>query len=174
MKTLRQNATKLANTVATVAGLLIITLMLSQFLIVLLRYLFAIGFSWGLDLLSYLFMIASLLPLLLVVLENRSLRIDIFYQNRTRSSKALLDRIGLLFLLLPVCAYISYTSWPALLNSWQLLEASPTLGGLPGYYLLKTLQLVSFAGLSLVAIILMFAREPWDYDELPSPRADQS
>ena len=174
MKTLRQNATKFANIAAAVAGLLIIALMLSQFLIVLLRYLFSIGFSWGLDLLSYLFMIASLLPLLLVVLENRSLRIDIFYQNRTRSSKALLDRIGLLFLLLPVCAYISYISWPALLNSWQLLEASPTLGGLPGYYLLKTLQLVSFAGLSLVAIILIFAREPWEYDARPNPRADQS
>ena len=155
---------RIADSAAAIAGGLIILLMLAQFAIVVLRYLFAFGFSWGLDLLSYLFMTASLLPLFLVVLDNHNVRVDVFYQGYPTPAKALLDRTALL-LLLPACAYTACLSWPALINSWHLLEASPTLGGLPGYFLLKTLQFASFAGLSVVAALLVLCRTPWDYSQ---------
>ncbi len=164
MSAFRQNKNKISDSAASIAGLLVIVLMLSQLVIVILRYLFAIGVSWGLDLLSYLFMMASLLPLFQVVLDNLNVRVDVFYQDYPIKKKSLLDRAGLLILLLPICTYTAYVSWSPLVNSWQLLEASPTLGGLPGYFLLKTLQLICFAGLALIAALLVTKHEPWEYN----------
>ena len=157
-------AHRIADSVAAFGGALVIVLMLVQFVVVVLRYLFAFGFSWSLDLLSYLFMTASLLPLFLVVAANHNVRVDVFYQNYSATTKALLDRAALGLLLLPVCVYTAFASWSPLLNSWRLLEASPTLGGLPGYFALKTLQLVCFAGLAVIAAVLVLHRRPWHYD----------
>ena len=145
------------------AGPLVLVLMLAQLMIVLLRYVFSLGFTWGLDLLSYLFMSAALLPLFTVLLEDQNLRVDILYQDWSESTQTRLDRIGLFFMLIPVCVFVSWISWPQVDNSWRLLEASPTLGGLPGYYLLKTLQLLCFAGMGLLGLIMLLQTNPWNH-----------
>ncbi len=155
---------RLADRANALAGTLIITLMVAQFIIVVLRYVFAYGASWSLDLLVYLFMLASILPLVLVVLKNYSVRVDIFYQGYKPAKKARLDRFGLAVLLLPVAAYTTYISWAPVVNSWKLLEGSPTLGGLPGYFVLKTVLLLVFLGLAVAALVLILRERPWDYD----------
>jgi len=152
----------LADKLASVAGGLIVALMLAQFVIVVLRYLFAFGFSWGLDLLSYLFMTASLLPLLTVVIAGHNIRVDVFQHAYTAATKARLDRFAHAFMLLPACAHAVVVSWPALVNSWQLLEASPTLDGLPGYFALKSLLWLSFAALAVAAAGLAWRPRPVD------------
>jgi len=151
----------LADKLAAVAGGLIVALMLAQFVIVVLRYLFAFGFSWGLDLLSYLFMTASLLPLLFVVIGGRNIRVDVFQARYADATKARLDRLAHACMLLPACAHAAFASWPALVNSWQLLEASPTLGGLPGYFALKTLLWLSLTVLAAAAAWLAWRPRPW-------------
>lgn len=155
---------KTAQAATFVAGLLIIALMVAQVVIVALRYIFALGLSWTQDLMVYLFMLASVLPLVIVVYQNHNVRVDVFFQSYSPATKSRLDRFALFALLLPVCAFTVWVSAPSVINSWQLLEGSPTFGGLPGYFLLKTVQLVMFAGLSLCAIVLILRPVPWAYD----------
>jgi TRAP-type mannitol/chloroaromatic compound transport system permease small subunit len=154
---------RITNGAASVAGAAIIALVVIQIIIVILRYIFSYGISWGLDLLVYLFLIGSLLPLPLVVWENHNVRVDIFYQGYRPKKKTALDRFGLAFLLFPSTGYAAYTTWQPMINSWRLLESSPTLDGLPGYFLLKTILFLSFASISLVSLILALKRQPWDY-----------
>ncbi len=156
---------RITNGAASVAGAAIIALLVVQIIIVILRYIFSYGISWGLDLLVYLFLIGSLLPLPLVILENHNVRVDVFYQSYRSEKKAALDRFGLAFLLFPSTGYAAYISWRPMLNSWQLLESSPTLDGLPGYFLLKTILFLSFASLSLVSLILAMKKRPWLYQD---------
>ncbi len=156
---------RITNGAASVAGAAIIALLVIQIIIVILRYIFSYGISWGLDLLIYLFLVGSLLPLPLVILENHNVRVDIFYQGYRPLKKAVLDRFGLAFLLFPSTGYAAYISWRPMLNSWRLLESSPTLDGLPGYFLLKTVLFLSFAGLSLVSLVLAMKRRPWVYQD---------
>jgi TRAP-type mannitol/chloroaromatic compound transport system permease small subunit len=156
---------RITNGVASVAGVAIIALLVIQIIIVILRYIFSYGISWALDLLVYLFLVASLLPLPLVIWENHNVRVDIFYQSYRPPKKALLDRFGLAFLLFPSTGYAAYISWGPMLNSWRLLESSPTLDGLPGYFLLKTILFTSFASLSLVSLVLAMKRRPWAYPD---------
>ncbi len=157
--------TEICDKAATLAGALIIAMVVVQLVIVVLRYVFFFGVTWGLDLLVYLFLISSLLPLFLVVLENRSVRVDVLYQGYPSILKAVVDRVGLAVLLFPVMAYTAYVSFAPTLNSWKLLESSPTLGGLPGYFLLKTVMLITFSGLTLIAFILVLRSRPWDYTQ---------
>jgi TRAP-type mannitol/chloroaromatic compound transport system permease small subunit len=156
---------KVTNAAASVAGAAIIALFFIQIIIVVLRYMFSYGIPWGLDLLVYLFLIGSLLPLPLVIWENHNVRVDIFYQGYRSERKSALDRVGLAFLLFPASGYAAYTSWAPMLNSWRLLESSPTLDGLPGYFLLKTVLFLSFASISLVSLVLALKRQPWVYRE---------
>lgn len=158
---------RITNGVASVAGAAIIALLVCQIIIVVLRYIFSYGISWGLDLLVYLFLIESLLPLPLVILENHNVRVDIFYQGYRPKIKAVLDRFGLACLLFPSTGYAAYISWKPMLNSWRLLESSPTLDGLPGYFILKTILFASFASVSLVSLVLAVKRRPWVYQGRP-------
>ncbi len=156
---------RITNSAASVAGASIIALVVIQIIIVILRYIFAYGIPWGLDLLVYLFLVGSLLPLPLVILENHNVRVDIFYQGYRPEKKAVLDRFGLAFLLFPSTGYAAYVSWRSMLNSWRLLESSPTLDGLPGYFLLKTILFLSFASLALVSLVLVMKKRPWGYQD---------
>ena len=160
---------RITNGAASVAGAAIIALLVVQIIIVILRYIFSYGIPWGLDLLVYLFLFESLLPIPLVIWENHNVRVDIFYQGYRHQKKALLDRFGLAFLLFPSTGYAAYISWKPMLNSWRLLESSPTLDGLPGYFLLKTILFASFASVSLISLVLVVKKQPWDYTKRSDP-----
>ena len=66
-------------------------------------------------------------------------RVDIFYRDFSARHKALVDLLGSLFLLLPVCIFLLWSSWGYVASAWSLREGSGEAGGLPYVYLLKTL-----------------------------------
>ncbi len=144
------------------AGLLIALLLLVQVGVVALRYVFSLGWPWAFDLLAYLFLLSVLLPGLSVLLSNASVRVDIFYADYRQKARNRLDRFALLFLLFPAMGYAAWASLGTTLNSWQVLEASPTYGGLPGYFLLKSALTLFFASLALSALILALRGAPYD------------
>ena len=164
MKEQKGVLTRSTHWAASAAGAAIIAIVVIQLIIVVLRYIFSFGISWGLDLLVYLFLFQSLLPLPLVILENHNVRVDVFYQNFAPGKKTILDRFGLAFLLLPSTAYAAYVSWRPMLNSWRLLESSPTLDGLPGYFILKTFLFLTFASVAVISLVLAIKRRPWEYE----------
>lgn len=143
------------------AGYLVITLLLAQLLIVALRYVFALGWPWAQDLLVYLFFLSVLLPGLRVLTGNSSVRVDVFYASYSAQRRRLTDRLALALLLAPAMGYAAWASLPAVLRSWQVLESSPTFGGLPGYFLLKTALSLYFAAFAAVALALAFRRAPY-------------
>ncbi|HED19426.1 MAG TPA: TRAP transporter small permease subunit, partial [Gammaproteobacteria bacterium] len=66
-------------------------------------------------------------------------RVDIFYRGFSARRKALVDLLGSLFLLLPVCIFLLWSSRGYVSTAWSLHEGSRETGGLPYVYLLKTL-----------------------------------
>lgn len=154
---------KSANKLLDIAALFTIAMMLIQILIVIFRYGFSMGVPWALDLVVYLFLLSMLAPALMVVLDNKSVRVDIFYVNYPTNKKALLDKLSLLFLLLPSMGYAAWNSIKPMLSSWNILESSPSMGGLPGYFLLKTALFLFFVSLALASLLLARKKHPWDY-----------
>ena len=149
----------------SLAGYLIVALLLAQVVIVALRYVFSIGYPWALDFLVYLFCLSVLLPGLAVVVGNVGVRVDIFYSSWSKPRRRLVDRIALLVLFFPSMAYAAWTSIGTTVKSWEVLESSPTYGGLPGYFLLKTGVTLYFAAFAICALVLAFRKAPYAEEE---------
>lgn len=143
-------------------GIAVIGLLLVQILVVAFRYVFSLGWPWATDLLIYLNFLIVTLPMIWVVANNKGVRVDVLRARFSARTQNLSDRFALLFLFLPAMMWAAWTSWPLTRNSWSLLESSPNMGGLPGYFILKSLLTGAFAGLALTA--LWMGLRPREYE----------
>src|SRR3990167_5309455 len=88
-----------------------------------------------------------------VVLQcNGHVRVDTFYQKFSGRRQALVDGLGTLLFLLPVCLFLGWASWDYVGNSWATLEGSSESGGLKFVYLQKSIILVLVFSLVLQGI----------------------
>ncbi len=156
---------KYAKKLLDIASLLTIAMMFVQVLIVVFRYGFSMGTPWALDLVVYLFFLSMTAPALMVLLDNKSVRVDIFYVEFKAKTQALIDRTALLFLFAPAMGYAAWNSIAPMISSWKLLESSPSMGGLPGYFILKTVLFLFFVILAFTACYLAGKQYPWIYEK---------
>ncbi len=110
-----------------------------QFAVVVLRYVFGIGSIWLSESIIYghaaLFMLAAAWTLR----EGGHVRVDVFYADAMPRTRALIDLCGALFLLLPFMLVLAWFALPYVARSWAILETSPETSGIPAVFLLKTL-----------------------------------
>ncbi|KKW68200.1 C4-dicarboxylate ABC transporter permease [Lampropedia cohaerens] len=81
-------------------------------------------------------------------------RVDVFYRTASLRSKALRDLIGVVCFLAPFCVVVWQYALPYVLRSWQRLEASPNVGGMPGFFVLKSFILVFVVLVALQGIAI--------------------
>jgi TRAP-type mannitol/chloroaromatic compound transport system permease small subunit len=111
------------------------------FLVVVLRYLFDLGWIAMQESVTYMHAALFMLGAAYALRRDGHVRVDIFYQRLGRRGRAWVDLLGTLLLLVPVCAFVGWVSWAYVLESWHVMEGSREAGGIPGVYLLKTLML---------------------------------
>ena len=107
-----------------------------------------------LELQWYLFALVFLLGAAYTLRHDAHVRVDVLYGRLSRKGRAWVNVLGTLLFLLPFCALMLWTSWPAVVNSWAVREVSPDPGGLPRYPI-KTMILVGFAFLALQGVSLL-------------------
>jgi len=146
---------------------LALALVLIQFTVVILRYVFGIGSIFLQESLLYfhgaLFMLAAGYTLL----HDGHVRVDIFYRDASLRYRALVDLGGSLVLLLPVCGLIWTLSFDYVAMSWAIDEGSPETSGIPAVYLLKS-AILAFAilvGLQGISLAIHAARRLAGYDD---------
>lgn len=141
---------------------LTLAVVLGMFLNVLLRYLFDSGAPWQMELVLALHAVTFLGVMGYTLQRGEQVRVDVFYARFSPRCKAWVELLGTLFLLLPVCVALMWFSWPYVVSSWGLREASSEYNGLQGIFLLKAflvigplllaLQGVACAGKALAAL----------------------
>jgi TRAP-type mannitol/chloroaromatic compound transport system permease small subunit len=87
----------------------------------------------------HLFAIIFLLAAPFTLKHDKHVRVDVWYARRSPRTKAWVNFIGSLLLLIPFCVVVAYASWDFVSNSFAVRETSPDPGGLPARYLLKAL-----------------------------------
>lgn len=117
---------------------LTLAMVLVTFLIVVLRYVFSIGWIAMQESVIYLHSIVFMLGAAYTLKQNGHVRVDIFYEKIGPRSRAWIDLLGAALLLVPLCLFIIVISWRYVSLSWSLLEGSRDAGGLPAVFLLKT------------------------------------
>jgi TRAP-type mannitol/chloroaromatic compound transport system permease small subunit len=130
---------------------LVIVMMLVQFAIVVMRYLFGVHSVAMQESVMYMHAMVFMLGAAWTLRHDGHVRVDIFYRRLSRRGRAWIDLCGTLFLLFPVIGFITLSSLGYVAGSWAILERSPD-GGLPAVFLLKSLILVMMALLLLQGI----------------------
>ena len=116
----------------------LLIMVILTFVIVILRYLFNIGFIWMQELVRYLYASVFMLCAAYTLANDEHVRVDIFYSKLENKHKMIINVIGSLIFLIPVCLCILYYSYTYVINSWAQLEGSLEERGLHAVYILKT------------------------------------
>ena len=128
---------------------LTLAMVLVTFTIVVLRYLFNLGWIAMQESVIYLHALVFMLGSAYTLKHDGHVRVDIFYRGLGPRAQAIIELLGTLLLLLPVTVLLAVESWDYVTTSWALHESSPEAGGLPGVYLLKTSILLMAGALLL-------------------------
>lgn len=123
-------------------------MVLVTFSIVVLRYVFNMGWIAMQESVTYMHALVFLMGTAYTLKADGHVRVDIFYRGKSEKYKALIDFFGSVFLLMPVSLFIAWISFHYVSDSWQILESSREAGGIPFVYLLKS-------GIIIMAVLLV-------------------
>lgn len=121
-------------------------------LVVVMRYGLDMGSVFLQDVVLYLHGGLFLLGAAFALKRGAHVRVDIFYRNFSTAKKALVDLLGNLIFLQPICWTILLYSWGYVEFSWRIMEVSPEPDGLPFVYVQKSLLIVVAILLALQSI----------------------
>ncbi len=155
MQKLSQRIDRLNDLIGRYAAWCAIALVLLQFTVVVLRYVFGVGVIMMQEGVIYLHAALFLLGGAYTLQYGGHVRVDVFYREAKPRTKAMVDIFGAIVFLLPVCILILWYSWPYVANSWRVLEGSRETSGIQAVFLLKSLILVFAALMALQGISMI-------------------
>jgi TRAP-type mannitol/chloroaromatic compound transport system permease small subunit len=118
---------------------LVLGVVLLQFTLVVARYLIGIGSIWLTETVIYAHAMLFMLAAAWTLHAGGHVRVDVFYADASARTKARVDLVGALLLLLPFMLVLLWLSVPYAVRSWSILEHSQEASGLPLVFVLKTL-----------------------------------
>lgn len=130
---------RLNQAVGMAAAWALLFAVLVQFAVVIMRYVLALGSIWLQESILYAHAAVFMLAAAWTLREGAHVRVDIFYGDAGPRTKAWIDLVGALVLLLPFMAVLAWYSFPYVARSWAILEGSREVGGLPFVYVQKSL-----------------------------------
>ena len=133
---------------------LTLVMVLITFFVVVLRYVYSIGWVWMQESYVWLHGVVFMVGAGYTLLHNGHVRVDIIYRPRDYRYKAVIDILGSILLLLPLVSLVFMFSVGYVADSWIRLEESREAGGLPGLFLLKSVVLVFCVLLGLQGLAL--------------------
>ena len=100
----------------------------------------------------HLFALIFLLGASYTLREKGHVRVDVIYSRLGPRAQALIDVAGCVLFLLPFSVFAIWASIPYIEKSYEVLESSPELGGLPYRYLIRSAVPVGFGLLILQGV----------------------
>jgi TRAP-type mannitol/chloroaromatic compound transport system permease small subunit len=169
---------RLSELTGSLVAWLTLLMVLVTVLVVVLRYVFDMGFIWMQESITWMHAAVFMLGAAYTLRQDEHVRVDIFFREMPERRQALVGILGSVFFLLPVCAFIGYSSWDYTANSWAMAEGSREAGGLPYPFvpLLKSLIPLTAALLGLQAladlwrdILIAIGRGSYESGKRPPP-----
>lgn len=136
---------------------LALAMVLVQFAIVVMRYVFGLGSIFMQESVVYMHGLMFMLGAAYTLRHDGHVRVDIFYRDASPRAKALVDLAGVCGLLVPVCVVILIYSVPYVRSSWAVFEGSKETSGIQGVFLLKSV-IILFTVLLLLQGVAVAAR----------------
>ncbi len=117
---------------------LVLAMALLTTVVVIMRYGFNVGSIMAQEAVTYMHGTLFMLGAAYALKSGAHVRVDIFYRNFSPRGRAWVNCLGGIVFLMPLCAFIGFSSWNYVTESWLIHEASPEPGGIPAVFLLKS------------------------------------
>lgn len=152
MKKIHTLLGKLLDSLGYLCAILMILMLFNVFYDVVMRYLFnniSIAMQeleWHLFSAMFMFGIGYTLK------EDGHVKVDIFYDNLSRKTQAMINTLGILIAVFPFSLLIIYFGAAFVEDAYQLGEKSPDPGGLSYFWLIKSVIPLSFVFVIIAGI----------------------
>jgi len=103
------------------------------------RFLFERTDAWIMELEWHMFAMVFLLGAGYTLKENKHVRVDLFYSNFSEKNKSLINIVGGIVLLMPLCILLLIISIKYSYSSYLIGEGSPDPGGMPYRFVIKSM-----------------------------------
>jgi len=130
-------------------------LVLVQFAVVVLRHVFAFGSLPMQESIWYMHAVLFMLGAGYALLMDAHVRVDIIYAHAGWRYRSVVDLLGSVLFVLPLCATTGWLAWDYVANAWSVREGSTEISGLPYIYLLKTVILAFALLIALEALAIV-------------------
>lgn len=139
------------------ASWLTLFMVLVTFAVVVMRYVFDMGFIWLQESVVWMHAFVFMVGAAYTLQQEEHVRVDIFYREMSEMRRAWVDLFGVIVFLLPLCAFLAWTAFDFVAVSWNLREASREAGGMPYPLipLLKSILLVMPVTVGLQGVSLL-------------------
>lgn len=131
MRRLKANLERISELTGSVMAWLTVLMVLGTFVIVVLRYVFDLGWIAMQESIVWMHAAVFMLGASHTLKHNEHVRVDIFYRRTTAERRAWVNAVGTVVFLLPLAVFVAVTSWDYVSTSWAIREASREAGGLP-------------------------------------------
>ena len=131
-------------------------MVLIQFIVVVMRYVFAIGNIAMQESIWYLHGILFMIGAGYTLLYNGHVRVDVLYGEAKPLYKAWIDLLGTLLFLIPLMVATFWLSRSYVIHSWKVWEGSTEVTGLPLIWAYKTVIWVFAFLMFLQALSLLY------------------
>ena len=139
IQTLSDKFSKFSDRLGRLVSWLTLAMVVLTFFIVIFRKFFGLGWIWVQESVTWMHAMVFMLAAAYTMNADEHVRVDIFYTRMSPRGKAIVNLLGAVFLLMPLCAFIVWSSWDYVSESWRVRESSWQSGGLPALYLLKSM-----------------------------------
>lgn len=143
--------------VGRAASWLTLAMVLVTLVIVVLRYAFDIGYIWLQESLTWMHAVVFMLGAAYTLAEDEHVRVDVFYRDMSERRRALVNVLGVVLFLFPLCAFFAVESLDYVGRAWSIREVSRDAGGLPypAVPLLKSVLLVMPVAVAVQGLALL-------------------
>ncbi len=143
--------------IGRVTAWLTLFMVLVTCIVVVLRYVFDTGFIWLQESVTWMHAVVFMMGAAYTLQRDEHVRVDVFYRELDARRKAMVDILGVVVFLLPLCIFLGWVAWDFVAASWKIREASRESGGLPYPMvpLLKTVLILMPITLGLQGVALL-------------------
>lgn len=130
---------RLSGAALSLAMVFAFAIIVIQLAAVLLRYVFGMSFSWLNDSVIFSFASIFMLGAAATLRDDGHVRVDILRSRFSPAVRAVIELLGALIFIFPICWLILNADLPGLMRSWGIKQPFNESDGLPIFYIFKSL-----------------------------------
>lgn len=113
------------------ASWLTLAMVIGTFVVVVFRYAFDTGVLWLQEAVTWMHAVVFMVGAAYTMQREEHVRVDIFYREMSERKQAIVNLLGVIMFVIPLCVFFVISSYGYVADAWSSREVGLNAGGLP-------------------------------------------